>query len=259
MTLHAPRPGLLRLASYNVRKCIGLDRRRDPQRVLRAIAALQADIVILQEADKRLGARPSAFLGLDIEEETGLVPWPVGRNKVSLGWHGNAILARPGLAAEGIEHLDLPALEPRGALIARVRTPEGAVLQIAGAHLALTARFRRRQAHRIADALDPKLPAVIAGDFNEWRPLGALAPLAEEFHLVSPGRSYHASRPVASLDRIALRGIEAEDCGVMRNALSRRASDHLPIWADLRLPTAGGKTRRAGAGARSRAEAAAAS
>ncbi|MGB0968912.1 MAG: endonuclease/exonuclease/phosphatase family protein, partial [Halocynthiibacter sp.] len=51
----------LRIASYNIRKCIGLDRRRDPHRTAGVIQALRADIVLLQEADKRLGARPAAL------------------------------------------------------------------------------------------------------------------------------------------------------------------------------------------------------
>ena len=47
----------LRLASYNIRKCIGLDRRRDPGRILRVINGLEADVVVLQEADRRMGPR----------------------------------------------------------------------------------------------------------------------------------------------------------------------------------------------------------
>lgn len=44
----------LRIASYNIQKCVGLDFRRQPQRILQVLDRLQADIVVLQEADKRL-------------------------------------------------------------------------------------------------------------------------------------------------------------------------------------------------------------
>ena len=47
----------LRIASYNVHKCIGLDRKHDPERVLRGLCAMDADIIALQEADRRFGAR----------------------------------------------------------------------------------------------------------------------------------------------------------------------------------------------------------
>jgi endonuclease/exonuclease/phosphatase family metal-dependent hydrolase len=52
---------LIRLASWNIRKCVGLDRRRDPHRVARVLAGIGADVVALQEADRRLGKRPAAL------------------------------------------------------------------------------------------------------------------------------------------------------------------------------------------------------
>ena len=45
--------GCITVASYNMRKAIGLDRRRDPQRVLDVLHQIDADVVALQEADKR--------------------------------------------------------------------------------------------------------------------------------------------------------------------------------------------------------------
>ena len=102
----------LRVASWNIHKAVGTDRRRDADRVLAAIASLQADIVALQEADRRLGDRPSALPRDRIGALTGLEPLPIGRNAVSLGWHGNALLARPGIHLTGVDHLDLPAPRP---------------------------------------------------------------------------------------------------------------------------------------------------
>ena len=48
------------VASYNVRKAIGTDRRRNPQRVLDVLHEIDADVVALQEADKRFGGRGAA-------------------------------------------------------------------------------------------------------------------------------------------------------------------------------------------------------
>ena len=106
----------LRLASWNIRAGLGTDLRRDAGRVLDGIAALKADIVALQEADFRMGQRFSALPRDEILDRTGLFPLPIGRNAVSLGWHGNAILARPDFGICGLERLDLPGLEPRGAV-----------------------------------------------------------------------------------------------------------------------------------------------
>src|SRR5512146_371914 len=45
------------VASYNMRKAIGTDRRRRPDRVLHVLQEIDADVVALQEADKRIGGR----------------------------------------------------------------------------------------------------------------------------------------------------------------------------------------------------------
>ena len=87
-------PQSLRIVSYNIRKALGTDRRRDPERIMRIIRSLHADVVVLQEADRRRAPRPSA-LPLDrVEEITGMRPVPTPSD-VSIGWHGNAVLVRP--------------------------------------------------------------------------------------------------------------------------------------------------------------------
>ena len=225
----------LRVASWNIHKAVGTDLRRDTDRVLAGIAALQADIVALQEADKRLGARPSALPRDRIAELTGLVPLAIGRNAVSLGWHGNALLARPGIHLTGVEHLDLPGHEPRGAVIADLDTPNP--LRVVCVHLGLLRSARRQQLDAIKAALNrhPTRPTVILGDFNEWSTRSGTEPLNGPFRVHVPGRSYPAGRPVAALDRIALSaGMHLLDAGTLSTPISRRASDHLPVWADVR-------------------------
>ena len=61
----------LTFASYNIRKAIGLDRRRNPERILAVLREIDADVVALQEADRRLGRRASALPREMIEEHTG--------------------------------------------------------------------------------------------------------------------------------------------------------------------------------------------
>lgn len=221
----------LRVASYNIRKARGLDQRRDPARILRVINALDADVVALQEADKRLGARPGALCRDLIATETDFDVAPVARNKVSLGWHGNAILLRKGLRAASVSHLDLPGIEPRGAV--RVDLGGPYTISIIGTHLGLLRHSRLRQMRVIRDNLADAPHAVIAGDFNEWSVSGGLEPL-HAYDIHAPGHSFHARRPVAALDRIAMsRGLKLQSAGVEQGALARRASDHLPIWADI--------------------------
>ena len=97
---------------------------------------------------------------------------------------------------------------------------------------------RRRQCQTIVDHLEQLgQPSVVIGDLNEWSPSRGLEPLQEQFNLHSPGRSFHAVRPVAALDRVALSdGLELRDAGVVDTRKTRIASDHLPIWAEISLP-----------------------
>jgi endonuclease/exonuclease/phosphatase family metal-dependent hydrolase len=223
----------LRLASYNLRKCKGTDGQRAPGRVIDVINSLEADVVALQEADLRLGPRPAALPGRMIEAHTDFTALPVNTSPVSVGWHGNAILVRKSATVEASYRFNLPGLEPRGAVA--VDLPH---LRVVGVHLGLLRASRQKQLHAIRQhlaGLDDR-PTVILGDFNEWSRRQGLDPLKDAFDIHAPGRSFHASRPIAALDRIAFtQALALRDAGVVETELSRRASDHLPIWADLLL------------------------
>lgn len=237
---HAQQTSSLRIASYNVRKARGLDQRRDPGRIISVINRLEADVVALQEADRRLGDRPAALCRRLIEDETDFRVVPVAENRVSLGWHGNAVLLHRSIDARSVQRVDMPGLEPRGA----VRVDIDGGLSIVATHLGLLRSYRRRQLAVIAETLSDTTQAVIAGDFNEWRMDRGLEPLSARYDVLSPGHSYHAARPVAALDRFAYtRDVTIKKAGVDESPLARRASDHLPIWADLNwYPTHGTAT-----------------
>ncbi|MFV0332877.1 MAG: endonuclease/exonuclease/phosphatase family protein [Tropicimonas sp.] len=224
----------LRLASYNIQKAVGTDFRRDPGRIIDVINRLGADVVALQEVDRRLGERPSVLCRRMIETETDFQIAPLARSEVSLGWHGNAMLVRREHTILASGHIELPGLEPRGAVRVDIASPAGP-LALVGAHLALMRHFRRLQLRTIHGHLDDA-PArsVVMGDFNEWSKDRGLEPLAGDYRVISPGHSFHAARPVAGLDRFALgRDVALRDAGVEQGALASRSSDHLPVWADV--------------------------
>ncbi|MEM1362271.1 MAG: endonuclease/exonuclease/phosphatase family protein [Pseudomonadota bacterium] len=225
----------LRLVSYNIRKAIGIDGKRAPGRILDVINRLEADVVVLQEADKRLGDRPTALPLRMIEGETDLTVAPLADNDVSLGWHGNAILVRKGIDVSGTAQIDLPGLEPRGAVRVDVQSSEGA-LAVIGTHLALLRPWRRKQIDTILSALNQSDigASVIAGDFNEWSETQGLERLHESHQILAPGKSFHARRPMAALDRIALgHSLHVDNAGVDQSMTARKSSDHLPVWADI--------------------------
>ncbi len=230
----------LKFASYNIRKAVGLDRRRDPERILSVLREIDADVVALQEADRRLGRRASALPLAMIQDHTHYRPVPLSMKPDSIGWHGNALLVKRGIEIASAAPVPLPVLEPRGAIRADLLV-EGHALRVVGMHLDLSGLRRRLQVRTVLSHLsdlDHDLPTVLMGDFNEWAQHGGcFREFTDGWQVLSPGPSYHARQPVARLDRvIASRQWSIEATGVHHSALSARGSDHLPIWAEMVLP-----------------------
>ncbi len=229
----------LRIASYNLQKCVGLDLRRRPDRSLKVIEGLGADLVVLQEADKRLPPRPTALPHGMIEDD-GWQIVPVGtagtRPGGSIGWHGNAMLIRPHLQVLETAHLELPGLEPRGAIRVDLDSTIGPI-RVIGLHLGLIRKYRILQLAAIMRGLRdlPPMPTIMAGDFNEWKSVMPLDTMAQGLRFLPGSPSFPAARPVAKLDRFALtEDLEALHQGNYLAKPARIASDHLPVWADIR-------------------------
>lgn len=228
---------VISVASYNIQKSIGTDLRRRPARILGVLAELDADVVALQEVDRRFGERASSLSAEAIEAETGYTPLNFGIRPLSMGWHGNTILVRKSVTVLAQRTLELPAFEPRGAVLADLSIG-GLALRVVGMHLGLVGLWRKRQALAVLDhleALEDTLPTVMMGDFNEWSVNGGcLKQFAGDHHVGVPGPSYPSMRPVLRLDRIVTSvDLRIDQTGVHKTAGSRSASDHLPIWARL--------------------------
>ncbi|HET9637706.1 MAG TPA: endonuclease/exonuclease/phosphatase family protein [Allosphingosinicella sp.] len=229
---------MIRVASYNMRKAIGTDRRRRPERTLEVLRELDADVIALQEADRRFGTRASAIPLHMIDEHSDYKPVAFDARDGSLGWHGNALLVRKNVDVLHKELLHLPSLEPRGAVMADISLG-GEKLRVIGMHLDLSGLWRRQQAHFILHHLQTRegpMPAVLMGDLNEWSVRGGcLRDFGHHLAFADCGRSFHVRRPVARLDRIMVtEGLGIDECGVHQSAAARKASDHFPVWAKLR-------------------------
>lgn len=226
-------------ASYNIHKCVGVDRRFDPGRIVKVIAELGADVLAVQEADRRFGEREALLDLADIEREAGLVPVRVENGHKGHGWHGNLVFVREG-AVRDLTLVRLPGLEPRGALVIDVDLAIGPV-RVVAVHLGLLRQSRLQQietlmAHAGEDA---NRPVIIMGDMNEWRVRrrSSLRHVHPSFGPLGIGvPSFPAYFPVLALDRILARphGI-LENFEAHASPLSRLASDHLPVRAVVRL------------------------
>ena len=229
---------MIRVASYNMRKAIGTDRRRNPERILDVLREIDADVVALQEADRRFGARAAVITPHLLDEHSDWKAVSFGVRAGSMGWHGNALLVRKHCDVSDCEVIHLPALEPRGAVMADLKLG-GTDLRVIGMHLDLSGLWRRRQAAAILShvaASTHRRPTVMMGDLNEWtRAAGCLRDFGRDYALAETGPSFHARRPIGRLDRIMVSNdLKVVDCGVHTSPAARKASDHLPIWADLK-------------------------
>lgn len=227
-------------ASYNIHKAVGLDRRRDPDRILAILREIDADVIALQEADRRFGER-NTVLPREAIHHAGYRPVPLSMKPGSLGWHGNALLVRRNIELVAAAPVPLPVLEPRGAIRADLRI-EGHCVRVVGMHLDLSGLRRRHQVRCVlahAAGCADAMPTVLMGDMNEWAVHGGcFREFGAEWRVLAPGRSFPSRRPVAALDRIIVSGeCEVLGTGVHHSALSAVGSDHLPVFASLRLPT----------------------
>lgn len=235
------------LASYNVHKGVGGDLRRDPARILAVLAEIGADVLALQEVDRRFGARAGVLDPDRLAQATGLHPVLLDRRlgRSANGWHGNMLMVRGDrVTVEGARPLTLPGLEPRGAIVADLRAGTRPFRVIA-LHLGLLRASRLAQARHLVAEIggDDGRPTVVMGDTNEWR-LGAdcgLMPLRRGLRAVKRTAAtlptFPARLPVLALDRImACHQGELADLAPHATPLARLASDHLPLTARLRLP-----------------------
>ena len=226
----------LTFGSYNIHKAVGADGRRDADRIIRVLHELDADVVALQEADLRFGTR-AAVLPRSLLEESHWQVVPLAMRAGGMGWHGNSIIVRRGIAILDAAPITLPSLEPRGAVHARL-AKQGREFDVVGMHLDLSGLLRRRQIAAVCGVLAHSAgPAVIMGDANEWSAHGgALTAFGPAWQVLNPGHSFPARRPLASLDRIAHSPHwHCHGASVYHSAQAVSASDHLPVRAELEL------------------------
>jgi endonuclease/exonuclease/phosphatase family metal-dependent hydrolase len=231
----------MKVASYNIHKCRGIDGRMRPDRILDVVKELDADLIALQEVDKRFGRRDGLLDPEAIRRETGMFLLVQSDSPHGHGWHGNALLVRAEPKSYRRLRLRLPGFEPRGAIVAELDLGQGEFRVIA-AHLGLLRRSRLDQASALLKAhreMAP-MPTLLMGDFNEWRRRrrSSLSILEPTFGAGATPRSFPARQPIFALDRILgwPHGL-VTDLAAHSSPLARIASDHLPLTARVEIAT----------------------
>jgi len=245
-TVPARDPGLLRVVTYNVHKCRGLDQRTRPERIAWVLGELDADVVALQEV-----LHSDCVPHLDqVRGITSLLDgyaWHFGEVRHHRGSaYGNATLSRLPVTASSTYDITWQHRERRGCLRTDVQF-SNTLLHVFNVHLGTSAFERPHQARRLLSrrvlhAEELRGPRIVMGDFNEWT-RGVATKLMSD-HFDSVDRKLHRTwwtypglLPFLHLDHFYYdKRLKLERFYVHRSRTALVASDHLPLVADFRVP-----------------------
>lgn len=237
----------LRLATYNVHKCRGMDGRTRVDRIAEVLASLEADVIALQEV---VGGGP---------EEDGQAA-ELGA-KLGMGWvmdsvrllrgkaYGNVVLSHLPIDHSHSCNLSCDKREPRGCMRVDINVHDEQTLHLFNVHLGTAVFERRKQAPRLAEFVADdhvKGPKVLLGDFNEWvkgltsKTLSSMLDGVDLSQHLRRRKTYPGVLPMFHLDHIYVAGgLQVEKVTLPRTKLTLVASDHLPLVADVVLPEPG--------------------
>jgi endonuclease/exonuclease/phosphatase family metal-dependent hydrolase len=223
----------LRVVTYNVHKCRGMDGRVSVVRIAGVLREVHADVIALQEV---LEHQAEA-----LAKEVGMA-FALGENRRHRGFaYGNVLLSRFPIQATRNYDLSVEGYEQRGCLRADLDLHDAGVLHVFNVHLGTALLERRHQgrklvAEQLLGDLALEAPRVVLGDFNEWT--RGLTTKLLRTHMKSANfrrRSYPGLLPLLHLDHIYYDpALALERIKVHRSGLSLVASDHLPLVGDFR-------------------------
>lgn len=231
--------------TYNVHSFVGTDHVYDPERIRRVIELGAADLIALQEVDFGRGVSQGAPVIEELAERLGMSCHFTFTREGKRGRFGNAVLSTHPfhLVAEGM--LPRRRDEARAVQWLRVVAP-GFEIQLMNTHLSVSFRERRAQiqallgAEWVVQALQG-LPLVICGDFNSSPLSGVYRRLGRDLRDVQRGQprklaTWPSRLPFWRIDHMFVsQQLAVQEVTVLDRGLSRTASDHLPLVAELAL------------------------
>ena len=240
-------PASVRIATYNVHRCRGIDRRMSVERIAEVIASLDADIVAIQEILRgedrdRPDADQVRYLARLLRYSFAFGETRKYRGKA----FGNATLSRLPITHRENYDISWRRRQRRGCLRTDVRTAAGEILHVYNVHLGVSMFERPHQVGRLLSEQVLNLrtlrgPRLVMGDFNDWTRSVASTLMGSNFesvdmHLLGRRRTYPGFFPVLHLDHFYFDSVlRLTACNVQRSRLALVASDHLPLVAEFEL------------------------
>ena len=237
----------LRVATYNIHKGRGLDRRVRIERIAKVLREIDADIIALQEVLSIEGKRTKDHQARFIAHEMGF-HYRIGENRrLQGGAYGNVTLSRFPLIHTHNYDITQSGREERGCLRTDLQIAPNRVLHVYNLHLGTSYRERYYQARKLFDSgiLKPANragPRIVLGDFNEW--ISGLTSRLMKDHfksipvrpLLGRSRTYPGVFPLVHLDHVYFDGaLDVVKVVVHRSRGALVASDHLPIVVDFEV------------------------
>jgi len=240
----------LRIVTYNVHRCRGIDNRERPGRIVDVLREVDADVVALQEVLSISGATREKDQAQFIAEELGLNHVAGENRKLKGGSYGNVVLSRFPLRLVRNHDISVRARERRGCLHTDVDVAGADTVHVFNVHLGTAFLERRHQGRRLVEEeilsnQELKGARIMLGDFNEWtrglttRLLRAHLKSVDVKNYLQRAKTFPGLLPVLHLDHIYFEDrLELKGLTVHRTRKALVASDHLPLVADFGLPAA---------------------
>jgi len=240
----------LRIVTYNVHRCRGIDNRERPARIVDVLREIDADVVALQEVVSIGGKSREKDQARYVAEELGF-NYVVGENrKLNGGAYGNVVLSKFPMRLVCNHDISVRARERRGCLHTDVDVAGAETLHVFNVHLGTAYLERRHQGRRLVEEeilnnRELKGSRIMLGDFNEWtrglttRLLRAHLKSVDVRSYLQAARTFPGILPILHLDHIYFEDrLDLKGLTVHRSRKALVASDHLPLVADFALPAA---------------------
>lgn len=237
----------IRIATYNIHKCIGIDRKYSPERIADVLRETKADVIALQEvlchSHGHIRNQQAEFLARELD-----MHYCWGRNRLHNGAdYGNATLSRFPISSHHNHDITIRKYEPRGCLCADIDIGQKKPLHFVNLHMGTSYFERRRQvfeilAEHVLDEPERIGRRIVAGDFNEWTKGLTTRLFSSRFKSVDPKIHFGRSRtfpgiiPLVHLDHIYFDdAFKLIGASLYKSKRALVASDHLPIVAEFEI------------------------
>lgn len=226
------RPKKIRVLSYNVKNCQGMDGIVDYTRIAAIINRINPDVVALQELDSATKRSNGVVVLDELARLTGMHRTYGASIDYQGGKYGVGILTKK--KPESWRRIPLPGREePRSLLIVELKD-----IVIGCTHFSLTQDDRIASANIVSEAFgEDSRPVIIAGDFNAVPESPVMKVIGESWDFLTDTSvpTSPSDEPGRCIDYIM--GLHSDDFFFFTRRsvveLEQVASDHLPVWADI--------------------------